>query len=163
MIPPWFLALPLNLITFQSGIQGVDIFLVASIIQVESAGNECATRFEPKYNYIYKAKTYAEMNRITVMTEIGQQKTSWGLMQIMGGVSRELAYEGPLVKLCDPETNLKYGIMKLRKFMEKYSETEDAIASYNAGSPIKGTDGKYRNQDYVDKVLLHYEQVRHGN
>jgi hypothetical protein len=44
--------------------------------------------------------------------------------------------------------------------MARYSETLDVIASYNAGSAIKLTDGSYRNQTYVNKVIAEIENIK---
>jgi soluble lytic murein transglycosylase-like protein len=52
-----------------------------------------------------------------------------------------------------PETNITLGCRHLRSFMERHKNVVDAVASYNAGSPRKGPDGKLVNQSYVDSVM----------
>lgn len=113
---------------------------------VESAFNEWAYRYEPGYRWLV-----GDAHTLTPSERIGQQ-ISWGLMQVMGGVAREYGFKGYFTALCDPTVGLRYGMLHLRKFWNKYQNWPDVIASYNAGHPVR-TDGKYANQGYVDKVL----------
>lgn len=131
---------------------GVDVWLALAIAQTESAGDHLAVRFEPRWKYYFDVPQFAFRNRVSQDTERALQSVSWGLMQVMGSVCRELHYVDSLIKLGnDPRLGAKYGCMKLAQLMKKYPKLEDAIASYNAGSPRK-LDGRYVNQDYVDKV-----------
>ena len=94
-------------------------------------------------------------------TERQDQMTSWGLMQVMGAVARELGHTGPLSDLLDPPTGLFYGCLHLRRFRAKYDIWPDVIAAYNAGSPrrVAGQIGPYVNQSYVDKVLAAWNNL----
>lgn len=131
---------------------GVDVRLALAIAETESAGDPLAVRFEPRWKYYFDVPQFAYRNRITQDTERALQSISWGLMQVMGSVCRELHFVDSLVKLGnDPALGAKYGCLKLAQLMKKYPKLEDAIASYNAGSPRK-LDGKYVNQEYVDRV-----------
>jgi len=127
--------------------------MVAAVIMAESAGDEWAVRIELHWQYFYETKRFAKINRITETTERAMQACSWGLMQVMGSVAREHHYSGPLQRLCEPELGIRYGCKHLAKFLAKYKSQSDAIASYNAGAPVKNMDGRYRNNDYVAKVL----------
>jgi len=123
---------------------------VKAVCFAESSFNEWAYRYEPRYKWLVGA------DENLTPTERTGQMISWGLMQVMGGVAREHGYTGDLPKLCAPMVGLQYGMLHLRKFFAKYQNWPDALASYNAGSPRKGTDGKYLNQTYVDKVLRYW-------
>lgn len=141
---------------------GVNPHFIASIILIESAGKPWACRFEPKWSYTTQPSLYARKIGASVETEINMQMTSWGLMQVMGTVARELGFNGWLSELCDPNVGILYGSLKLKSLIEKHGNLEDAVASYNAGSPKRRTDGKYINQDYVDRfkrVFIEINQV----
>jgi hypothetical protein len=126
---------------------------VKAICMVESVCDEYAMRYEPSYEWLVGDEM------VLTATERTGQMISWGLMQVMGGVARSYGFKGPFPRLCDPLTGVKFGLMHLKKFYAKYGNWQDAIASYNAGSPrtLQAT-GKYRNQVYVDKVLQYWAQ-----
>jgi hypothetical protein len=132
--------------------EGVDRDLVKAIVMTESAGNTWAVRYEPHWKYFTEVQNHATKARISYETERTCQAMSWGLMQIMGSVCRELLYDGDLTKLCQEDIGLKYGIKKLKTLLKKYVKQDDAIAAYNAGIPKLRADGKYMNQPYVDGV-----------
>ena len=156
----WVLALPMNDIHEAALIKRVDPALIMAIVSIESGGAKCATRYEPHYGYLFKPETFAKLNRITENTEIIQQKTSWGLMQIMGGVARELKFIGPLVRLCEPAIGLRYGIDHLTNFIDKYGSIEAGISAYNQGGNYKKEDGSFKNQSYVDKIMERYYYLK---
>lgn len=63
-----------------------------------------------------------------------------GLMQVMPSTAVELAERGvvdadryPPARLEEPAVNLEYGSAYLRYLVERYHETETALAAYNAG------------------------------
>ena len=120
--------------------------LVRAICQVESNFEPYAFRYEPQYKWLVGDKL-----TMTVTEKFGQM-CSWGLMQVMGGVAREYHFTGPLPALCEPAIGLNYGCRHLKKFFEQHGNWEDAVASYNAGSPRK-VAGVFLNQDYVKKVM----------
>ena len=148
----WIARLPLNVIYEVAIDAGVRWTLVAAIVQTESGGDPMAIRFEPDYKYVIKVNDFARANVITSTTELMLQKSSFGLCQIMGGLARELGHKGSLLELLIPEINLKLSVQHMKNLIVKYPTRDDMIAAYNAGSPIKNLDGKYRNQQYVDKV-----------
>ena len=129
--------------------------LVYAICQVESSLNPSATRHEPHYRWL--VGDHETMSH----TERHDQMTSWGLMQVMGAVARELGHTGPLSDLLNPATGLFYGCLHLRRFKAKYEVWPDVIAAYNAGSPrrVAGQIGPYVNQSYVDKVLAAWNSL----
>ncbi len=136
---------------------GVDPLLVQALITVESNWDEWAYRFEPNYLYLFKAKEFAVKDAVSLASETSFQKTSFGLMQVMGAVAREHGLEGSLGRLFIPEINMEYGIRLLLSLKRRYERLQDQIAAYNAGSAkTDALTGQYRNQRYVDKVLRAY-------
>lgn len=143
---------------------GIPVTLIRSICRKESFFNTWITRYEPDWKYYQNDILIIQNSRkssTTVDTEKIHQATSFGLMQVMGSVARELGFDGQLTQLCHPEIGLHYGCKKLKSFMDKYGSLTDAVASYNAGNPFKsGTD--YKNQQYVDDVMKYYYRYENG-
>jgi len=124
--------------------------LINAIIEVESSGNSYAVRYEKNYRWL--AKPLGKYHWHTPTEKISQ-KTSWGLMQIMGAVARERGFEGKyLAELCNPEMGVKYGVKHLKWQYKRYGNWEDAVSAYNQGNNKK-INGEYKNQSYVDKVM----------
>lgn len=161
-VPDWLWKLPLRQINKKADEFNLDRALVAAIVKVESAGQARSMRFEPGWQYPpVNHRAFASNLGITEQTEAVLQKCSFGLMQVMGAVARELGFTGHLIDLCEPETGLHYGCMKLKKLFERYGSYEpDVIAGYNAGSAIKEPSGMYRNQSYVNKVDQALRELR---
>jgi len=136
----------------------IDPDLVEAIIFVESSCNPKAKRYEP---YFYKKyiQPMLHKNIITPDEAIGRA-TSWGLMQIMGQVAREKRFMGDFENLFEPATNLTWSLKHLKRFMDKCTILDSAIASYNAGSPRLNKDGTYVNQHYVDRVNKYMKQIK---
>lgn len=153
MVPEWFMRLPINLIESKSKACKLDPYLVAAICWHESRGSVYAVRFEEKYRWLWKPDKFAKKNAITSLTEETLQKHSFGLMQIMGATARWLGYDGALPALYKPENNLYWGTKYLAYLVEKHGDEVESIAAYNAGSPKRGDDGKFVNQDYVNSIL----------
>lgn len=121
-----------------------------AICMKESSGNEFAIRHERHYKWLLGQD-------LDKAEELGQ-KTSWGLMQVMGAVAREHGYQGQFTGLWAPRTGMTYGIKHLKKLKARYGTWPHTLAAYNAGSP-RMRDGKYENQYYVDKVLYYWSSV----
>jgi hypothetical protein len=119
-----------------------------------------STRFEPAWKYFVKPEKYAEQNGLSLETEMREQATSWGPMQVMGSVCRELGFQGPLPEIFQPVAGAQYGVMKLKVLLSKYKNESDAISAYNQGSPRKTHDGFYLNQSYVEKVMARLKALR---
>ena len=139
----------------------LDHILVGAIIDTESNWDTFAIRHESHYKYILNAEIHAKRCRTTQNTEIMLQSCSLGLMQVMGGVARELLWNDPLPRLFEPEIGIKLGCMKLEQLSKRHKLQEDIIAAYNAGSPRK-IGSIYTNQGYVNKVLTRYKERRRG-
>lgn len=123
--------------------------LVMAVVDVESSGNPWAYRYEPAYQWL--------VGQGLTPTEQMAQRTSWGLMQVMGAVAREYGFKGWLTELCQPDVGLEYGCRHLKRYADRYRNWLDAIAAYNAGSPRKAGD-VYVNQSYVDKVMRQWDE-----
>lgn len=154
----------------------VDPHLVSAVILVESGGNVYAWRTEPVYRYLwdvvqnkpFRKLTDAEQNTEIAPADfrakvgsrntewIGQQ-ASWGPMQVMGAVAREFGFTEHFPNLCG-EQGVHYGCRVLAKLQTRHLANGGyaaVLAAYNGGSP-QIVNGKYRNQDYVDKVLQNF-------
>lgn len=124
--------------------------VVYAICLTESSGNEFAIRHERHYRWIHGPTPSPG--------ELLGQKTSWGLMQIMGAVAREYGYTDQFSGLWDPHENIRYGVKHLKRLKDRYGTWPNTIAAYNAGSP-RTKNGQYENQGYVDKVLARWSEV----
>lgn len=142
---------------------GLEPDWVAACIMTESNANPYAVRYEPHFRYLLHPRVWAEKLNLSVETEEMCQKTSWGYMQIMGAVARELGFDGHIPELLDVHANLKYGTMKLKQLMWKYGNIHDSIAAYNAGSVRKTPGGLYENQRHVDKFDAWLRKIKEGH
>lgn len=132
---------------------GLKPALVWAIVQVESSGDPKAVRYEPAFYECYvKGSSYSQEEHRLLASSLGP-------MQIMGLVAREHGFCGPLEQLFIPEVSLLYGCLHLARFWERYGNLEDVVASYNAGSPRKGPDGKYVNWAYVARVMEEFNRI----
>lgn len=142
-----------ELIRMRSVANDLDPALITAIVMQETGGNPWLTRFEPEWHYWESPMEWASKLRINSLTERTMQAMSWGPMQIMGSVAREMGFDKELPRLAQSDTALFYSLKKFVAIRQKYPNEHDAIASWNAGSPRKTTDGRYVNQSYVDGVL----------
>lgn len=138
---------------------GIPAKLIAAIVKVESGGNTYANRYESHYKWLYKVEEFANQSMASFATEENSQKTSWGLMQVMGAVARERGFTGDfLTELCDPRLGIEYGCKHLKHYYNRYDDWKDAVAAYNAGSSRKKDNGDYVNQAYVNKVFKYFSE-----
>ncbi len=126
--------------------------ILAGIIETESNWNTYALRYEPRFAYIEDPLKYCKRNKITRITEKFCQMNSWGLGQVIGATARGQGFDGPLVRLCEPEIGLDIACKVYKSKRDRYPAEDRCIASYNSGSPRYNDEGKFINQDYVDKV-----------
>lgn len=139
----------------------LDPRLLEAICRQESAGNPKAFRYEAAL-----------------------RDASFGLMQVLGKTARNI---GALPDgerdacLCEPELGIRAGVMVLAENLNSFSSAaqmgrshgdferlhdvwpvavQAAICRYNGG--FKGNpsaDGRFRNQEYLDGVLVHFRDV----
>lgn len=141
----------------------LDANLVRAICMVESSNNPNATRFEKHWRYFFNVRAYSEKLQIPYEEEEKNQATSFGLMQCMGAVARELGFTDKLDMLLVPDIGIYYGCKKLKKLFESSmcnGEEEKVVSSYNQGSPRKTPGGMFQNQRYVDKVYKELRKLR---
>jgi soluble lytic murein transglycosylase-like protein len=159
--PPWMKNFPLEAITAAAKSHQLDTHLVMAIVATESAGKTYAFRYEPHFRWLLDVEKYAKMNQISRESEEMAQKISWGLMQVMGAVAREMGFKGLLPELCHPEVGLRYGCQKFSLCLRGNEfDLPTALAAYNAGSPRRKENGEWVNQTYVDKVLQKMQQLK---
>lgn len=133
---------------------GVDPRLVTAVVTHESSGNPWAWNPEPQYRYFWDVKTnkpFRQLGHEEIVAEVPPgdfpflagdrdqewwgQSASWGLMQVMGAVARELQFRGPyLTQLADPVTGLGYGVKHLKNQLTwAAGDIAKALSAYNAG------------------------------
>ena len=117
--------------------------LVCAVVEQESAWNPWAVRYEPGFLARYVAPIYSA-GKISA-TEAYTRSMSWGLMQLMGQVARELGCAAAsLAQLCDPATGLEFGCRQLRAKLNAAGGDETrALLVWNGGA----------NRDYPAEVL----------
>lgn len=133
--------------------------IVYGVCMRESTMNQFSYRYEPDYRWTVDPKSVKERNCSATSEEM-LQKTSLGLMQVMGAVFREYGFRGwlPMV-FADPELQLDYGCKHLARKLNKYG-LHAGIAAYNSGVPRRIAGGKFENQAHVDAVLAFAESYQ---
>ncbi len=124
----------------------IDPALVCAVCAHESKWNFWAVRYEPAfYDRYVKSMVLRE-------TEKQTRATSFGLMQIMGQVARELGFgRDYLTELLDPETNVEYGCQKLHHCLDRTAgDVNKALLLYNGGG----------SPEYPSLVLAHINNYR---
>jgi len=91
-------------------------------------------RYEPAFFAKYVAHLFTN-NKITA-SEAYARGFSWGLMQVMGQVAREMGFDGLfLCALCDPEQGLAVGCKLLRKKLDAMDgDTTRGLLAWNGGA-----------------------------
>lgn len=117
--------------------------VIKAMCAVESSWNTYAVRYEPKWKWTFNIQIFSKKVSTTEETEKVLQSCSWGLLQVMGTVARELGYTMDFPKLCNPELGLTYGCLKLKQCITKHINLPDALAAYNAGKPGTTAGIKY--------------------
>lgn len=159
MMPVWAMKLDWRDICQAADAHELSPFLVAAVVMTESAGNTFATRYEPKFRWVTEdAPQHAKRLGITLETEHFQQMTSWGLMQVMLATARGLGFTGHAAELTIPDVGLDFGCRYL-KAKTKGVSVEQGLSAYNSGTARKTIDGKYENQNYVDKVMKYLKEL----
>jgi len=156
-LPYWRILFPepyWSIIKAESAKNGLDPYLVASLIRQESEFNPSAI-------------SYAN---------------AWGLMQLLPSTGRTLAREEGMTRfqtfmLLDPETNIRLGTRYLKQMLDKFGGApEYALAAYNAGDnrvldwqaagPYSGMDEFVESipftqtREYVQAILRNIEIYR---
>lgn len=129
---------------------GLPVGVLEAVIEQESSGNPWCARFEPGFFARYiEGRSTDELGGVwpswvSASTEQSFRATSFGLMQVLGQVARELGFKGPfLTQLCDPTLGVEYGAQHLAAKFAKYGNLENALSAYNAGSPTPSNQRSY--------------------
>lgn len=156
----WVMKLPWDVLSIIAEKHGLEPELVAAVSYQESGGNKYAMRYEPNWNYLYQPDKYATALGISVDSEMQSQKFSYGYLQVMGSVARELGFTDSLIKLVEPFNAYEFGCAKLAECFKRFPAMNAAVAAYNAGTPRMAANGQgYVNQAYVDSVLGYYQNL----
>lgn len=157
---------------------GLEANLIEAIVLTESGGITWATKPEPYYPYLWNVKTGRPFGPLT-RTQAGSkvapsdfpclaghpdhewwdQQQSWGLMQVMGALARELGFKGHyLSELTDPMTGLHFGCKQVAALLSwSNGHVDQAIAAYNTGR------GRWHSSDgdvYRVKVRANLAQLQ---
>lgn len=117
---------------------GLDPALVCAVCEQESGWDPWASRFEPRF-----LARYVQPLGIKDLTEMQERAFSFGLMQLMGEVARELGWKGHIVQLCDPAVGLVLGCQHLaNKLKTAGGDINKALLLWNGGG----------NPDYPSQV-----------
>lgn len=166
--PSWIEDLPVSLINRYARFYNIDAVFLAAVVKIESGGNPNAVRFEPNYQYTSMIRQLADAIECSPATMEVMQKTSWGLMQVMGSVAFELGLAAEKdfnnrwpTSLLIPERGMTYGCMHLKKKINAYGNDVDTVyAAYNAGSPrMTESGGFFVNQTHVNKFRQFYNAL----
>jgi len=140
----------------------IDKDIISAIISTESGFDINSVRYEQDYRWIYKLEDTTKLVGCTKETMLMMQKTSWGLMQLMGAVYYELGGSNWATILLSPGVNLKFACEHLANLIKRYSLSNpaDIYAAYNAGSIKKMKSGEYVNQNNVDRFNKHLKNIK---
>jgi len=108
--------------------------LVCGLVEQESAWNPWAMRYEPAFFARYVAPQYTN-NKISA-TEAYERAFSFGLLQLMGQVAREIGFPKQfLSELCDPATGLFWGCKELQLKLDKAKgDVTQGLLLFNGGN-----------------------------
>lgn len=165
-----------DLIVSVAGRAGVPPPLALAVCEQESAFDPWAWNPEPKYRYLWDVLMDKPFRKLTSAEDASEfpppdfrsyrgvladaewwgQQASWGLMQIMGAVSRELGFkERFLSQLCDPTAAVMLGCRHLAAYLRRYKDPFPALEAYNGGPGAVG-----HNEKYAKEVLARLEHFK---
>lgn len=130
---------------------GIDEKIIRGIIHAESGGVIFSVRNDTR---ALSKQAWA----VNAIKKLGLEKNKYkffsgGLMHPLYLNAVSFGFRGSFYEFLNPEVNIEIGCKILKGYIKKYKgNIKDAIASYNIGS-AKIRNGKYINQDYVDKVI----------
>lgn len=143
---------------------GFDPRLVAAVVWTESRGKADAFRHEPKFwtRYMAGKAEFAQCHP-------RRHSSSYGLMQPMWVVAKEMGFTGEPELLFVPQTNLHYGCKILqdrRQWAANFHVPPERqrlamLAAYNGGKGGNAPTSQLRpeNQQYAERVLAAYREL----
>ena len=123
--------------------------IVCGQVERESSWETNATRYEPAF-FVRYIEPMIDSGALADMQEAKNRATSFGLLQIMGQVARELGYDGPLESLLIPEIGLAWGCEKLAKCLSSAGNIAAALQRYNGGN----------NPNYAAEVMQNSQKYK---
>lgn len=130
--------------------------LIRAIIRQESNGDDLSIRYEP---HLKQADWYVQWLKPEERDD-NFYYCSYGNMHILFAVARKYGFKGMPFDLLQPQNGIAYGVLHLKSLITKYGgNISKAVAAYNAGSAMRGKDGKFSNQEYVDNVMRFYREI----
>lgn len=156
------------LICGQAKLNQLDPRLVAAVILQESSGEpDGPPRLEQAFFRRYVWPNRANLigfvpTTIPLHLELIARASSWGLMQVMGQVAREIGFKNEaLSDLAHPVVNITYGCLHLKRKILRGGTIEAGLQLWNGGG----------NKHYAGEVLARVEdgsvdtflaRLRHG-
>ena len=128
--------------------ESLDPALVCAIAEQESGWDANAIRMEPLFLLKYVKPLAAKQPMLP--TEMIGRSTSFGLMQLIGQVARELGFLNAFDSLCNPTVGLIWGCRHLSGLMRSVKEE----AKQEVGG--SGTADPVTELDIVRRTLLRY-------
>ena len=143
-----------------------NISLVLAFAKAESDFYPYANRFESGWRYFTNMNNHPipkdknlELTRQHARIVLGEleytmQSTSHGIFQVMGSTGKWLGHTGNLFELYNTEVNLALFKTYYDYLSNRYDGyINDIISAYNQGNTRKNLDGRYKNYEYVNKVI----------
>jgi soluble lytic murein transglycosylase-like protein len=129
---------------------GLDPALVCAVCEQESSWNPWAVRYEPRFEARYIIPL-----SLKDPTEAQLRAFSFGLMQLMGEVARELGFHGPILQLTEPEVSVVLGCQHLaNKLKEAGGDVTKALLLWNGGADANyPVEVQARVAKYTDPVV----------
>lgn len=141
--------------------------LIKAVAKTESSLNVYAYRFEPDFfEWIKKHMPEWKDGDPKIVS------ASYGLMQLMFTTAWQMGFRGEAADLYNPVINVELGARLLRQLLDGIDAGTDHIkfgiwpvslclSRYNGGFSENPTEnGKLRNQDYVNRVLKYWFEMR---
>lgn len=166
-----------DLIVREAGARALAPNLVEAMVLQESSADPFAWNPEPRYRYLWNVHTQQPFRALTFAERASEappadfpslagdrdqewwgQQASWGLLQVMGALGREVGFVGAyLPQLSDPDLNLRLGCAHMARLMAWSSgDVRQAAAAYNGG---KGNYTGAGPQQYASHVLALLQSV----
>lgn len=141
--------------------------LLKAMAKTESSLDVYAYRFEPAFWDLYLKNSAEWKDR-----DPKEVSASYGLMQLMFTTAWQIGFRGPAVDLYNPVINVELGAKFFRYLLDGIEKGTNhlvyqlwpitiALARYNGGLTNNPTsNGKLRNQDYVNRVFKYWIEMR---
>jgi hypothetical protein len=162
-----------RLVRYVATRKGLDPLLVAAVVMVESSGESEARRPEPRYRWLWDVRLERPFRRLGTNEDLSVappdfpggpiewegQRTSHGLLQVMGAVAREYRFSGPFWGLYVPETGLDFGCRHLARAFARWGHLspEAVLSGYNAGRPVQDSPYPGKVIAWVDRLGPFFE------